>query len=431
VTTLLRENAVLSPADAARRSALRRMKAIALGLLIGLTVVFAVAFAFQHEYPWLQYVRAAAEGGMVGALADWFAVTALFRHPFGLKIPHTAIIPNRKDEIGESLGEFVETNFLSESAVRGKLESIDLATGLGSWLAQPHNARRVTAEASTALRGVATMLDDEDMKTLIESIVHRHVLDPLWGPPLGRLGEKVIASGGHREAVDLVFDRLDTWVSENPDAFGALASARLPSWVPSVVNRFVDDTVYHEAQRFVRDVRANPNHKLRQAIDGYLTTLTERLQNDAATIAKLEAAKNRAFDDPRVRELAGSVWEAARSALLESLADESSALRRGIASALTDVGGRLATDAVLGAKVNAWATDAATHLVSTYRHDIVGIITDTVKRWDPAETTEKIELQVGRDLQFIRINGTVVGSVAGLVIFAIAHALFSGPGFGG
>ncbi|TAM66284.1 MAG: DUF445 domain-containing protein [Microbacteriaceae bacterium] len=407
------------------------MKAIALGLLIGLTAVFAVAFALEGRYPWLHYVRATAEGGMVGALADWFAVTALFRHPLGLKIPHTAIIPNRKDEIGESLGEFVETNFLSETVVRGKLESIDLATSLGSWLAQPRNARRVTAEASTALRGVATMLDDEDMKTLIESIVHRHVLDPLWGPPLGRIGEKVIASGGHREAVDLVFDRLDTWVSQNPDAFGTLASARLPSWVPSVVSRFVDDTVYREAQRFVREVRENPDHKLRQAIDGYLTTLTERLQNDPATIAKLEDAKNRAFDDPRVRELAGDLWDAARAALLVSLADESSALRRGIASALIDVGNRLATDAALGTKVNAWATDAASHLVSTYRHEIVGIITDTVKRWDPTETTEKIELQVGRDLQFIRINGTVVGSVAGLVTFAIASAVFGGPGLGG
>ncbi|MEO8907338.1 MAG: DUF445 domain-containing protein [Microbacteriaceae bacterium] len=424
--TLPRENATLSAADAARRYALRRMKAIALGLLIALAVVFTVSFALQQQYPWLQYVRAAAEGGMVGALADWFAVTALFRHPFGLKIPHTAIIPNRKDEIGESLGEFVETNFLSETVVRGKLESIDVATVLGSWLAQPRNAKRVTAEASSALRGIATMLDDEDMKTLIESIVHRHVLDPLWAPPLGRLGEKVIASGGHREAVDLVFDRLDSWVSENPDAFGALASARLPSWLPSVVNRFVDVTVYREAQRFVRDVRDNPDHRLRQAIDSYLTALSERLQNDPATIAKLEAAKNRAFDDPRVRELAGTLWDAARAALLESLADADSALRRGIASALTDVGNRLATDAVLGGKVNAWATDAASHLVTTYRHDIVGIITDTVKRWDPAETTEKIELQVGRDLQFIRINGTVVGSLAGLAIFAIAHAFFGG-----
>jgi uncharacterized membrane-anchored protein YjiN (DUF445 family) len=419
-------SAALSPADAARRVALRRMKAIALGLLIALTIVFAVSFALQQQFSWLQYVRSAAEGGMVGALADWFAVTALFRHPFGLKIPHTAIIPSRKDEIGASLGQFVEENFLSEDVIRVKLQSVDIATILGSWLAQPRNATRVAAECSNALRGVATMLDDDDMKTLIESIVHTHVLDPLWAPPLGRFGEKLIASGGHREAVDLLIDRLDTWVGENPDAFGALASARLPSWVPGFVDRLVDDRVYREAQNFVREVRDNPQHKLRVAIDDYLSTLVERLQNDPAVIAKLEAAKNRAFDDPRVRELAGTMWDAARTALLESLDNEHSALRLGLESALREIGTRMATDAALGAKANAWTTDAAAHLVATYRHDIAAIISDTVHRWDPTETTEKIELQVGKDLQFIRINGTIVGSIAGLAIFAIAHAFFGG-----
>ena len=402
------------------------MKSIALGLLIGLTVVFAVSFAFQQQYPWLQYVRAASEGGMVGALADWFAVTALFRHPLGLKIPHTAIIPTRKDEIGASLGEFVETNFLAESVVRDKLVSVDIAAAIGGWLTQEKNARRVAGEASAVLRGAASMLDDNDMRALIESLARVHVLEPVWGPAIGRLGERVIDSGGHREAVDLLIDRLANWVDENPDAFGALAASRLPSWVPRFVDRLIDDTLYREAQRFMAEVRRDPNHRLRRAIDDYLQSLTRRLQTDETTIAKLEAAKNRAFDDPRIRELASNTWNATRTALLEALGSADGPLRRGMESALRDIGARLATDSALAATVNAWMTDAASHLVATYRHDIAGIISDTVRRWDPAETTQKIELQVGRDLQFIRINGTVVGSIAGLVIFAIAHAFFGG-----
>jgi uncharacterized membrane-anchored protein YjiN (DUF445 family) len=420
MTTLV----ALSPADAQRLRALRRMKLLAVGLLVLMAVIFVVSFALQGRYPWLGYVRAASEGGMVGALADWFAVTALFRYPLGLRIPHTAIIPNRKDEIGASLGEFVETNFLSDEVVIGKLRSIDIAAGVGAWVSRPQNARRLVAEASTALRGVASLLDDDDMRDAIEAIARRHLIEPEWGPPLGRLGTRILSSGGHHEAVDLLLGRLDEWFASNPDALGAVVSGRLPSWVPSFVNRAVDDRAYTEVRRFLADVRADPTHKLRRALDDYLAELADRLQNDPVTIAKLEAAKGRAFDDPRVRELAASIWQAARAAALDALADPDSELRRRAESALVDVGGRLASDPALGAKVNGWVTDAAAHLVTTYRHDIAAVISDTVTSWDARETTEKIELQVGKDLQFIRINGTVVGALAGLTIFTVATALF-------
>lgn len=417
---------ILSPSDAERLRALRRMKLIATGLFVLMAVIFVVAFSLQSTFPWLAYVRAAAEGGMVGALADWFAVTALFRRPLGLPIPHTAIIPNRKDEIGASLGEFVETNFLSDEVVAGKLGSIDIAGALGAWVSRRENARRVVAEASTAARGLATMLDDETMRDAIESVARTHLIEPEWAPPLGRLGARILESGGHREAVDLLIDRLDEWVAANPDAFGAVVSARLPSWLPSFVDRLVDDRVHTEVRRFLAEVRADPDHRLRASIDGYLAELADRLQNDSSTIATLESAKYRAFDDPRVRELAASAWQAAKAAAVEALADPESELRVRAEAALADAGARLAADPQLSAKVNTWLTDAAVHLVTTYRHDIAAVITDTVTAWDARETTEKIELQVGKDLQFIRINGTVVGSLAGLAIFAIATAVLPG-----
>lgn len=414
---------ILSPSDAERLRALRRMKLIATGLFVLMAVIFVVAFTLQSRFAWLGYMRAAAEGGMVGALADWFAVTALFRHPLGLRIPHTAIIPNRKDEIGASLGEFVETNFLSDEVVAGKLGSIDIAGALGAWVAKPENARRVVGEASSAVRGLATMLDDETMRDAVEAVVRTHLIEPEWAPPIGRLGARILDSGGHREAVDLVIDRLDDWIAANPGAFGAVVSARLPSWLPSFVDRLVDDRVYTEVRRFIAEVRADQQHRLRVAIDGYLAELADRLQHDPTTIAKLEAAKQHAFDDPRVRELAGSAWQAAKAAAVDALADPESELRLRAQAALADAGARLAADRELGAKVNTWLTDAAVHLVATYRHDIASVITDTVTAWDPSETTEKIELQVGKDLQFIRINGTVVGSLAGLAIFTVATAL--------
>lgn len=408
------------PTDAERRLALRRMKVLATSLLAVAAVVFAVAFALQDRYPWLGYVRAAAEGAMVGALADWFAVTALFRHPLGLRIPHTAIIPTRKDEIGASLGEFVETNFLSDAVVAGKLGTIDLAGAVADWLTEPQNARRVVAESFRGLTGLVALLDDDRMREALEAVVRTHVVAPVWGPPLGRLGARVLDSGGHHEAVDLLLDRLDEWLAANPEAFGPVVSRRLPSWLPSFVDRLIDERLHAEALRFVREMREDPDHRLRRSLDEYLAQLADRLQHDEATIDRLELAKGRAFDDPRIRELAASTWTAARSAAVDALSDEDGELRRRAEAVVADVARRVLADDDLRASLNRRLTDAALHLVTSYRSDISHVITETVQSWDAAETTEKIETQVGRDLQFIRINGTVVGALAGLAIYAVA-----------
>ncbi|MFF3601953.1 DUF445 family protein, partial [Kitasatospora indigofera] len=192
---LLAPTQPLSPADAARARALSSMKRLATGLLLLAALVFTVSFALQEQYPWLGYVRAAAEGAMVGAIADWFAVTALFRYPLGLRIPHTAIIPNRKDEIGASLGEFVETNFLSDDVVLGKLATIDVAGTLGGWLNEPANARRLGTEVAVAAQGMLTLLSDDDVKDLLEKLATRHLFEPEWSPAIGRVGAQLVASG--------------------------------------------------------------------------------------------------------------------------------------------------------------------------------------------------------------------------------------------
>ncbi|MEV4689014.1 DUF445 domain-containing protein [Microbacterium sp. LWH3-1.2] len=414
---------LLSPADQERRQALRAMKGVALGALVFMAVLFAFSFAFQQDVPALAYVRAAAEGGMVGALADWFAVTALFRHPLGIPIPHTAIIPSRKDEIGRTLGEFVETEFLRADVVRTKLDQTAIAARLGEWLSAPVHAERVAAEASVMAGSVLRALSDDDVRDVIEELAREHLIAPEWGPPLGEWLERIIDAGAHHGAVDLAADTIGAWLAANKSSFTGVVSRRLPAWVPSVAHRFVDDTVYNEAVKFVAAVKADPRHPARVAIDGYLGRLAGNLQHDPATIGRFEDAKLAVFDSPRVRELAGEAWRTAKTGLLRSLADPESGLRRRGVEALVEIGERLTTDAALQRRVDTWVTDAAVFLVDRYRHDIASIITDTVERWDPAETTEKIELMVGRDLQYIRLNGTIVGALAGLAIFSIAHAL--------
>jgi uncharacterized membrane-anchored protein YjiN (DUF445 family) len=415
------------PTDDERREALRRMKRVATGLLVVAAFVFAVSFALQDAVPWLAYVRAATEGAMVGALADWFAVTALFRHPLGLKIPHTAIIPNRKDEIGAALGAFVEDEFLSDEIVVAKLRSIGVARRLGEWLREPPHAERVTAEVSVAGRGLLTLLGDDDVADVIEQLARRHLLEPEWGPAIGRVGARLVEADQQRAAIDALLERAETWLAAHPEAFGSMVSERLPRWMPGFVARNVDERAYREVLAFVRSVRDEPRHPLRGAIDGWLAELTDDLQHDPAMIARVEQLKEDLAESPRLREFAAEVWDSMKTSLGEALDDPASELRAGLRSALVEVGSRLATDDELATKVDVWVTDAAAYVVRRYRHEIAGVITETVERWDPTETTEKIELQVGRDLQYIRINGTVVGALAGLAIYSVAtgvQALF-------
>ncbi|GAA3810295.1 MULTISPECIES: DUF445 domain-containing protein [Amycolatopsis] len=414
------------PDQEGKRRALRRMKLVALAFLLGATVIFLLTtWAQSAGWPgWVGYVRAAAEAGMVGALADWFAVTALFRRPLGLPIPHTAIIPSKKNMIGSSLGEFVGTNFLSEHVVRDKLQRVQVSRRFGEWLAKPENAERVTSELATVVRGVVTVLKDEDVQAVMEQAVVRRVVEQPWGPPLGKLLEQVFADGAHYKLVDLMCDRAYEWVRDNHATVLRVVSDRAPSWSPKFVDAMLADKVYGEVLSFAWAVKTDVNHPMRLALDKFLGEFAQDLQNDAETMARAEQVKQQILDHPDVQKLIGSAWSTAKGMLLNAAEDPSSELRRRVREGLRNLGERLVSDEGLGGKVDGWVQGAAAYVVRNYSTEITTIITDTVERWDAEETSRKVELQVGRDLQFIRINGTVVGALAGLVIYTVAQLLF-------
>jgi uncharacterized membrane-anchored protein YjiN (DUF445 family) len=409
--------------ELAKQRALRRMKAVALGFLLGAAVVYVVARLNEDAAPWVGYVRAMAEAGMVGALADWFAVTALFRHPLGLPIPHTAIIPRKKDALGANLGDFVGTHFLAEQVVRDKLRGAQISARVGRWLAERHNAERVTAELATAMRAAVTVLRDEDVQAVLENSVVRHLIEREWGPPLGRLLEQLLVDQAHRKLVDLVTDRAYVWVRDNHATVLRVVSQRSPRWSPRFVDGILADRVYSEVLAFAWAVKIDPNHAMRKAVDSFLIDFARDLRSDPKTIERAEAVKQQVLAHPEVQTLVASVWGSAKKMILDSAADPSSELRLRVRDGLVALGRRLADDAELRAKVDTWLADVAEYLVSRYRTEITALITDTVQRWDAAETARKIELQVGRDLQFIRINGTVVGALAGLAIHTVAQLL--------
>ncbi|MEE4582414.1 DUF445 domain-containing protein [Streptomyces antimycoticus] len=401
------------------------MKALATGMLIGVALVYVLATWARSSGVdgWPGYVAAAAEAGMVGALADWFAVTALFRRPMRLPIPHTAIIPTKKDQLGASLGEFVGENFLSGDVVRMRLRAVGIGGRLGTWLVQPEHAERVTAELATALRGALTVLRDSDVQAVVGEAITRRADAQEVAPGLGKLLERVVAEGGHRRAVDLVCLRAHDWLVEHNDSVMQAVAGGAPGWTPRFVDRKVGDRVYKELLRFVTEMRDMPAHPARGALDRFLTDFAGDLQSDTDTRARVERVKSEVLGRGDVQDIIATAWASVRAMIVTAAEDERSELRQRARAAVLSLGGRMVTDQRLRAKVDGWLEDAAVYVVTTYRDEITSLITETVAGWDAEHTSRKIEAHIGRDLQFIRINGTVVGALAGLVIYTVSRAL--------
>lgn len=411
--------------DQARRTGLRRMKAVATGLFLLAAAIYTVTLvvAGAHADGVMGYVQAGSEAAMVGALADWFAVTALFRHPLGLPIPHTAIIPTRKDQMGATLGEFVGTHFLTDAVVREKVAGAQVSRRVGQWLAQPDHAGRVAGEMGRAMRGLLAVLDDEQMRTMIERVVAERVDRFEVAPPLGHLLDRVVADHAHSGIVDVMADRAHAWLVSNRESVINLVGRQAPTWTPRFVDDMIADRIHLELVRFAAAVRDQPEHPLRESIDRMLRQFAADLRENPTTRQAVEDAKVDLFNHPDVQRSVGRIWETAQRVLLEAADDPTSELRVRATGALVQVGTTLATDAHVQASVDTWVTDTVVALVADYRVELTSVITDTVARWDGPETASRIELAVGRDLQFIRINGTVVGALAGLAIHALTVLL--------
>ncbi|SOJ53198.1 hypothetical protein MSIMFB_00699 [Mycobacterium simulans] len=414
-------------ADAERRTALRRMKVVALSFLVGATVVFLACRWAQAHWAaplWVGYVGAAAEAGMVGALADWFAVTALFKHPLGIPIPHTAIIKRKKDQLGEGLGTFVRENFLSAEVVETKLRDAQVPSRLGKWLSEPVHAQRVASETATVLRVLVGLLRDEDVQHVIDRMIVRRIAEPQWGPPAGRLLQTLLAENRQEALIQLLADRAFQWSLNAGVVIQRVVERDSPTWSPRFIDHLVGDRIHRELMDFTDKVRRNPNHELRRSATRFLFDFADDLQHDPATVARADAIKEQLMARDEIANAAATAWKTLKRLVLEGVDDPSSALRTRIADAVIRIGESLRDDAELRDKVDNWMVRAAQQLVSQYGVEITAIITETIERWDAQEASRRIELHVGRDLQFIRINGTVVGALAGLVIYAVAQLLF-------
>jgi uncharacterized membrane-anchored protein YjiN (DUF445 family) len=407
-------------ADAERRTRLRRMKSLAFGLLVFAAVVYLVTL---HEGGFWGYVNAGAEASMVGAMADWFAVTALFRHPLGLPIPHTALIPKRKDDFGKSLEDFVQENFLQEEIIRDRLGAARVSARAGEWLSQPANAAKVVAEGASLAAVGLRKLRDSDVEALVADVILPRLITEPISPIAGNLLAEVLRDDAHHGLVDLALEEGYHWLIHNQETFTAVIGERAPRWVPDRVNELVTDRVHLEAVHWVADIRADPNHRARQALDSLLAHLAQDLLSNPPTQERAERLKTRMLEHPQFLASGMALFDSLKQALLDALEDDQGPLRERATAELVRFGERIGTDEALRERLDTIAADAAAFGVRRYGGELTAVITHTVQRWDGREAASRIELQVGRDLQFIRINGTIVGGLVGVVIHAISLAV--------
>lgn len=411
-----------TPDDALRRARLVAMQRVATGLLLVAAAAYALALWGAPRWPWLAWVRAFSEAAMVGGIADWFAVTALFRRPLGLPIPHTAIVPARKDRIGAALGNFVQRFFLAPEVIAGKLASLHPSARMGAWLAAPGNARRVAGQVAGALHGAAGALRDDDVRTLVERGVVARLRRVPAAPLLARVLELVTAGGRHHALLDDALRLGARLLAENETLIRDRIKEESPWWVPGKVEARLGDRIVSGVERTLTAVAADPAHPLRQRYDEAVARFTVALREDPAMGDRAEELKQELLGHPAVGEFARTVWADARerlAAYADRLADATDGDPDALERWLAALGERLQADTALAARLDGAIGRLAVAAVQQARGEVASLIAGTVASWDAEATSQKIELQVGRDLQFIRINGTLVGGLVGVLLHAL------------
>lgn len=403
-----------------RQQQLDTMKRRATLLLVGATVLFVITRAIESRFPWIGIIRATMEAAMVGGLADWFAVTALFRHPLGLPIPHTAIVPAKKDRVGRTLGAFVQRNFLSRDVIEHRMRSLQVGRRLAEFLASPANARTISRNAATAMSSAAQMLRDEDVQEVIDRTLAARVRSMQLAPVLGRVLSVMTEDNRHQEVLDEVLQLASRAVNDNADLIRERIERETPWWVPSAVDNKIYKRVVNAIQRLLSDLSADPSHELRQRFDASLNRFIERLNTSPEFAAKVDGWKEDFLENEAARKFSASLWKDAKEALAKFAADPASPAPNAIEKAVTTFGQKALEDPELLAKLDDFAIDVAAYLVSRYQDEVADLIATTVASWDPELTSRRVELAIGRDLQFIRINGTIVGGLAGMVIYLIS-----------
>ena len=408
---------VALPGEIDKALQLRRMKRIPLLLLCLMALIFALTL--HSPASWAAWLHAFAEAGMVGALADWFAVVALFRHPLGLPIPHTAIIPNRKNDIGESMSRFVADHFLEPEVVRKKLQSTNLAAFVVSWLKSDKGRRSVEDLSTAVLRWALNALHEKRVRRFLSRLSSKQLADISLAPLLGNTLEWLVRGQRHQQILTQVLRYTIVLVHDNRDAIRARVQKESPWWLPGFVDDRILKTMLERIEHQLFEMALDQDHQLRDQFNQWVQKLAHELKNNPEHRRLGDDLKQQLLDNDELQDYLYGLWRELANNIEADIEKPESVIRQHVGQWLDNVAGELDNDKDMQAWVNAWLVNAITLVVGRNSAQIASLISDTVKSWDGMDTSRRVELAIGRDLQFIRINGTLVGGLVGLLIHAV------------
>jgi uncharacterized membrane-anchored protein YjiN (DUF445 family) len=407
--------------DFFKEASLRKMRRFATLLLLLMCSIFLGAHFYEQTYGWLSYVRAFAEAAIVGALADWFAVTALFRHPFGLPLPHTAIIPANKDRIGASLGNFVQKNFLTPEAIKEKLQAIDIAGKGAQWLSKPENAELITTEVLSFIPKVLDALNDDDVKRFIKtnaaSAIRTLNLASFTGEFL------TLLTSHHKHQV--LFDQAMIFIADLFDKYKPELHHKIKKESNLVFFLLGGDTILYNkivtaVGKTLEQITSDPEHGFRRKFDEATENFINELRSSPEYRDKIEELREDILQNPAVARYLENVWSDIKASVLDDIKNPESVVSARLKEAINAVYTKILADTRVREKINGWILTGIINSASKHRNEISKMIAARVKKWDTETMSRKLELEVGKDLQYIRINGTVIGGCIGLLMHSIS-----------
>jgi uncharacterized membrane-anchored protein YjiN (DUF445 family) len=407
--------------EAVRRRELSRMKAVAAGALVVAGIIFIISRLYESQHPWLGYLRATAEASLVGGLADWFAVTALFRHPMGIPIPHTAILQKQKDRVGQILGNFVQNHFLSRAVLVPRLSGIHPADRAAVWLAIPANRSLLARHLAGGLARAVESLPETEVRQLMHRSARSRLEQVQLAPLVGEVLEVAATGSKPQELLGEVIRAVTGAVRDAHDVIRDRVRDEAPRWLPVPVRDKVADRIISGIERTLAEMSSNPMHPIRRRFDAALEQFIVRLRTSPEMQQKIEGMKRDLIGHPVVEDFISSIWDQARATAARYRNEPESASLEPIEEVLASIATSLESNQQLRDELNNFVSETVASVLEQHRHEAASLIADTVAGWDPAVAAERIELAVGRDLQFVRLNGTLVGGLAGLVIYTLTR----------
>lgn len=407
-----------------KKAQLRKHKRIATGLFIIMVIVyFAMVYAIKHSpSAWMGYVKAFSEAAMVGALADWFAVTALFKHPMGLNIPHTNLIENSKNKIGDNLGDFVTDNFLTSENIRPYVEKVDLATIISNWLNQPSNQIILENEIATLAKNIIADLKDDTVVHFLSNKASEGIQSINIQSFVSQGLMYAIEKGEHNRLIDVIVPKAQVYVEEHrEDIYQAIVEKK--PLLALVGGKAVTAQLVNGINTFLSDIADNKNHKLRKEITLRLEMLAVEIEASEKWKLKFQEILSQFITQETIETYIRDFWNSTKATIIEQLDDNASILRNYIRKSLANIAIELQENNDLKTKINKWIQHTIYRLALKNTKEVGQLIRNTVDRWDGRELSDKLELEVGKDLQFVRINGTLVGGLVGLLIYITTHLI--------